>query len=340
MQQAIYKKLKQQRKEHPGKKFLTLPRDTSELFLIKADFLYCPEKPQANCLVELPILLKDLNLFNALPEYHVDLEEVKKVTNFSVEPSKTFEGFLEGIPPTKLSEYITLGNTPNPKFEKIIGDTFRTFGTDSKFREVVPEFSLIRLLIAICNKTKIPYIQGMNTFAGLALYRLPELKAFDFTLALFEKTKRFWTSGTLYGQDLCNKAEQLLEEFYPDKKREVPLLVYGFDVITSLCTCVSNLDGVCIAFEKAFVLEESGVPFGAVRYLYLCAIAQIILLDTKQYFQIGKFRWPRFDFVRTDRVVGEIEAKLPQGYLDEILAGYSTEHITTISSSESEDSGW
>jgi cell cycle arrest protein BUB2 len=80
---------------------------------------------------------------------------------------------------TRYQQLIELG--PSAQHYHVCQDSFRTFGTDDGFKARVNERATQRVMNAFFHAAGHnihSYVQGLNLFAGMFLYVMPELDAF------------------------------------------------------------------------------------------------------------------------------------------------------------------
>lgn len=225
-------------------------------------------------------------LFQGVPE------DVHEDINDSLDPGlrltlrgKVWKTFL-GVENVNAEEYMALiDKGTSHRYDKVRGDSFRTFPHEKAFKERVSEPSLIRLCNSFTHKyygdaSPFSYRQGMNAICAPLLFCMPEVDAFaTFEKMITEKFPLYWTNDVVGGQAACKLIDQCLNAVDPELFSH--LQRYG------------NLNAYIYAFSPTSSLSASVPPFSELLQLWdflfafgihmnvLCVVAQIILLRDK-----------------------------------------------------------
>jgi len=219
-------------------------------------------------------------------------------------------------------------------------DSFRTFRTDPNFCRIVPEQSLVRMCNALINfqnesnsitsiSTAKPhnwswkYTQGLNVFAGVFLYVLPELDAFN-VLSTFcaHYIPLYWQLNHIGVQAGCYISDKILQMIDPEiynhlVKHQIIALIYAFSLVKSMLASIEPL-------EEAIKLWDFFFAMGP-HMSILCVVAQIEslrneLLASEFPKAILDYRhWPKLDAKLLITRAMELVAKLPPDVEEELL---------------------
>lgn len=178
--------------------------------------------------------------------------------------------FLLNIQDYSVENYVKLISLgPSPLYSKIKKDTERTFKKDVQFAQKVDENQLIRVLNAFVWKemrapvnpqNKLSYVQGMNVYAAVFLYVMPEPDAF---YAFSSFSKNFCS---LYIQPSLEGVHLGLGHFYKCLEYLSPNLVSHlnncgitspellcFPSIMTFCACTPPLEEALKIFDFLLV---------------------------------------------------------------------------------------
>lgn len=175
---------------------------------------------------------------------------------------------------------------PSPRYQLIRNDSFRTFHASSTlpspFWDKVPE----QVLVRICNSCdhhigptcNILYCQGMNVLAGVLLYVMPEIHAFNiYTILCSRLLPLYWKSSHIGVEAGCVLVDSLLEILDPElfhhftsQEPKLQALIYAFPIIKTLCASIQPLQEAVLLWD--FILSMG--PYITV----LCATAHILLI--------------------------------------------------------------
>ncbi|KAI3632942.1 hypothetical protein MIR68_009017 [Amoeboaphelidium protococcarum] len=187
--------------------------------------------------------------FNQLPDQE---------NNFTCNTRAKLWKLLLGVDSVSATEYKSLiGRGPSSFYEKIKKDTNRTFKADSDFKSMVDEGKLIRVLNAFIwkiesdgwndQKHKFTYVQGMNVFAGIFLYVMPELDAFycffKFITQVCPQYVQPQLDGVHHGLELLDEAlkECDYEIWNHFKVHKLIPQTYGFPTVMTFSACTEPL---------------------------------------------------------------------------------------------------
>ncbi|KAF9950401.1 hypothetical protein BGZ72_007952 [Mortierella alpina] len=183
-------------------------------------------------------------------------------------------------------EYVSLVKQGKPEeYGKIRNDTFRTLATDRKFRDVVVEESLIRVLCAFAWSTQatslqetgvsFTYVQGMNVLAAPFLYTMSEMEAFYSYSNFLKFCCPLYVQPTLQGvhcgiklleRCLCKIDGELYDSL---KSKKLSAELYAVPSVLTICACTPPLD-------QAMQLWDFLLAWG-VHLNIICIIAQLHL---------------------------------------------------------------
>jgi len=198
---------------------------------------------------------------------------------------------------------------PCDRYKLVRDDSFRTFRTadreTNEFMRAVPEAALVRVCSAFDHLYRADgweYCQGMNVYAGVFLYVLPELDAFNlFALFCTQHIPLYWRSNHIGVEAGCRALDHVLQKVDPEltrhlvQTRPTPLtgLIIAFPAIKTMSATVPPLAEVLRLWD--FLLSAG--PYLSV----LCVAAQIHhirdrLLESEFPKDILDYRrWPPLD---------------------------------------------
>ncbi|AGO11896.1 AaceriADR131Cp [[Ashbya] aceris (nom. inval.)] len=245
------------------------------------------------------------------------------------------------------SRYMRLaqrGPPPAAVYKKIQNDTFRTFSTDSGFRERVSEESLTRCLSCFAWRQELEgdrgpvriatYVQGMNVLLAPLLYSCPaEPMAFRLFETVCQRMIPAYLDHSLSGVhtgarllDECLKiVDPKLSKFLSDNLLTAE--IYGVPSILTLSSCQKPLDQVCRLWDFMFA-------YGFHMNL-LFIVAQLVKMRTEIMQSDSPMnllrQFPDFDADEIIRLGVGFVAKIPSG-LYELLVRHLTEPGIDLSS--------
>jgi len=196
---------------------------------------------------------------------------------------------LIGVNHVSAQEYLQLIEMgTSVRYDKIRGDSFRTFPDEKIFTERVPEPSIIRLLNSFTNAyasdSPFSYRQGMNAIAAPLLWCMPEVDAyFAFEKLITEKFPLYWTNDVVGGEAGCKLVDEVLALVDPELYSHLsengtlngPLTAYVYAF-----SCVSSLSSSVPPFEELILLWDFLLTFG-VHLNILCVVAQVVMMRDK-----------------------------------------------------------
>ncbi len=187
-------------------------------------------------------------------------------------------------------EYLKLvARGPSKRFPLIRDDSFRTFNSSDKARNPflrnVPEQAIVRVCSAFDHKfgpLQWEYCQGMNVYAGMFLYVMPELDAFNcFALFCTQAIPQYWQANHIGVEAGCKLVDRILnavdEELYtclarPPANSASPTgltaILYAFPCVKTMSAMVAPLDQAVRLWDLQLALGPAASPF--------CVVAQLI----------------------------------------------------------------
>jgi hypothetical protein len=192
------------------------------------------------------------------------------------------------------------------RYSMIRDDSFRTFRTDLTFSNLVPEQALIRVCNAFDNQYgpyEWKYCQGMNVYAGMFLFVMPELDAYNcFVTYCTKHIPFYWKSnhiGVEAGCALLDRILQLVDRPLYDKLTNlVPQLyaiLYAFSFVKTMSASATPLSEVVKLWDLQLAMGS---------YFNLCCVAaQIIelrdqIMNSSFPKSILDYRtWPKLDAI-------------------------------------------
>lgn len=219
-------------------------------------------------------------------------------------------------------EYIELVRRgPSERYHLVRDDSFRTFrtkGEDNQFWSVVPEQAIVRVCNAFDLKFskshKIEYCQGMNVYAGVFLYVMPELDAFNmFSIFCTEYIPMYWKSNHIGVEAGCAIMDSIVEKIDPAihnhfKQCNPPLkaILHSFHAIKTMCASTPPLTEVVRLWD--FILAMG--PYVSI----LCVIAQVLAMRQrilKSDYPKDILDYRRWPLLRSKYIIAVVMAILP-----------------------------
>lgn len=176
-------------------------------------------------------------------------------------------------------ELVSRGQCVRHLYEKIRGDTFRTFPNEPLYNERVAEQANVRILCAFVHKYGggvFSYRQGMNAIAAALLFCMPEPDAFHaFAVIVLKKIPLYWLndiSGSTAGCALVDEVITAVDPKLGGHLRALSLgaLLYAHPCVSSLCTSVPP-------FNEMMQLWDFLIAFGPHMNI-LCVAAQVVMI--------------------------------------------------------------
>lgn len=187
---------------------------------------------------------------------------------------------------TSASEYISLTTQgPSKRFPLIRDDSFRTFNTSdreaSPFLNNVPEQAIARVCTAFDRKfagDDWQYCQGMNVYAGVFLYIMPELDAFNaFSLFCTQAIPLYWRANHIGVEAGCHLIDKLLASIDPDLYTHLASGTPSLTAILYAFPCVKTMSATVAPLHEAVRLWDTLLAMGPAASLY-CVVAQLVLM--------------------------------------------------------------
>lgn len=194
---------------------------------------------------------------------------------------------LLATPYVLAEDYATLCREKCARYTLIRDDSFRTFRTKdpaNKFLRAVPEQAIVRVCNAFDRKyaaTGGVYCQGLNVFAGVLLYVLPELDAFNlFSVLVTQFVPLYFRSNHIGAQAGCVLVDRVLSIVDPELfahlnscSPPIRAIHSSFHAVSTLCASVPPIDEVLLLWDFLFAMG----PHMAV----LIVVAQLISMRSK-----------------------------------------------------------
>ena len=212
-----------------------------------------------------------------------------------------------GLGPISSASYIALISRGKcGTYDKIRGDSFRTFPQDRQFTAAVREEQIVRCLNAFVHQHSaasgscryaFTYCQGMNTIAAPMLFCMGELSAYHaFAHFVTRCTPLYWLSSHIGAEAGCALVDRCLQSIDPElwahlSSRQLTSYLYAFH-------CVSSFSASVPPFSQLLILWDFLLAFGPHLNILIVA-AQIIslrqaLLASDQPKAILDYRkWPQ-----------------------------------------------
>lgn len=243
---------------------------------------------------------------------------------------------------------LQLGSAPQPIFQKIKNDTFRTLQTDPKFINVVSEDSLIRCLSCFawqCLQIQrdedgngsahqvSTYVQGMNVLMAPLLYSCPsEPMAFQLFSTLCYSLIPTYLDSNLTGVhngarllDICLKIiDPKLSKFLSDNLLTAE--IYGIPSILTLSSCNKPLDQVCKLWDFMFAY---GFHMNILFVVALLVTIRTRILNSESPMNLLTRQLPDFDADEIIKLGVGFVAKIPSDYYN-LLVQHLTDPNLTI----------
>lgn len=173
------------------------------------------------------------------------------------------------------------------QYQLIRDDSFRTFRTRdpaNKFLRAVPEQAIVRVCNAFDRKFASQgwgYQQGLNVFAGVLLYVLPELDAFNlFCILVTQFVPLYFRSNHIGAHAGCVLVDSTLAIVDPELfahlnscNPRIRAINSSFHAVTSLCASVPPIDEVLLLWDFLFAMG----PHMAI----LIVVAQLVSIRSK-----------------------------------------------------------
>ncbi|AMD20885.1 HDR143Cp [Eremothecium sinecaudum] len=275
-----------------------------------------------------------------------DRERRKRCYVWSILSRTSMEGAT-----SRYVELVKKGEPAGAIFKKIQNDTFRTFSTDTVFREVVSEHALSRCLCCFAWEQQrrrngggtgvrvAPYVQGMNVLLAPLLYSCPsEAMAFRLFETVCHKVIPTYLDNSLSGVhtgarllDVCLRVvDPKLGSFLADNLLTAE--IYGVPAILTLSSCQKPLDEVCKLWDFMFAY--------GFHMNILFIVAQLVTLRSRIMQSDSPMnllrQMPEFDADEIIRLGVGFVAKIPQGLYD-LLVRHLTDPDIDVSSYTGQD---
>lgn len=229
--------------------------------------------------------------------------------------------------------FLQLGAAPQPIFQKIKNDTFRTLQTDPKFINVVSEDSLVRCLSCFAWQSLqmqregsggdsghqvSTYVQGMNVLMAPLLYSCPsEPMAFQLFSTLCYSLIPTYLDSNLTGVhngarllDICLKIiDPKLSKFLSDNLLTAE--IYGIPSILTLSSCNKPLDQVCKLWDFMFAY---GFHMNILFVVALLVTIRTRILTSESPMNLLTRQLPDFDADEIIKLGVGFVAKIPSEY--------------------------
>lgn len=221
----------------------------------------------------------------ALSSNQQQLQSGKSSSSSSSPPYLSSAVALYQAPYVTAREYVDLARAGKcQRYSLVRDDSFRTFRSYHDFHKVVPEQSIVRVCNAFDRKfasAKWQYCQGMNVYAGVFLYVMPELDAFNvFSTFCTQYIPLYWKSNHIGVEAGCKLLDRVLfvvdpELYHHLHSREIRLhaILYAFSAIKTMSASAPPL-------EEALILWDFLLAMGP-HMSILCVAAQLYSMREK-----------------------------------------------------------
>jgi cell cycle arrest protein BUB2 len=229
---------------------------------------------------------------------------------------------------------------PSDRHHLVRDDSFRTFRTADRdanqFLQAVPEAALVRVCDAfdhVYAPQGFEYCQGMNVYAGVFLYVLPELDAFNlFSLFCTQYIPLYWRANHIGAEAGCRTLDAVLARVDPTLSQRL------------LHAKPCELTGLIIAFAPVKTMSAIAPPLAQVLLLWdflmaagphmsvLCVAAQIHHIRDKVITaefpkdMLDYRKWPQLDARRIIRQALAFLSQLDARLLKDVMLHPVSDH--------------